>query len=44
MCCQQDMVVTVVADASVSSEMCSARIANAVETQALLLKQSTKAG
>jgi hypothetical protein len=39
------MLVTVVAEASVSNEMRSARFSNAAETQAsLLLKQSIKAG
>jgi hypothetical protein len=45
MCCQQGMMVTVVAEANVSNEMCSAYFANGAETQALLLlKQSIKAG
>ena len=42
-CCQQDMMVTVVAEAIVSNEMCSARFADVAETQApLLLKQVSK--
>jgi hypothetical protein len=45
MCCQRDMMVTVVAEASVSNEMYSARFVDEAEIQApLLLKQSINAG